>query len=462
LPWAQKGYWATRVATNIAGTTPLVGRWVQELMQGGAEYGNLTLTRFYALHVGVLPLSLAGLLVLHVALFRKHGITTPAGIDRSKVDLFFPRQVWKDLVFALAVYAVIFGLVAREHGAPLDAPADPASDYPARPEWYFLPLFQLLKYFHGPLEVVGTMGVPAIAGGYLLALPLIDKAPTTALGARIKVLAPLFAGFAGIAVLLALALRDDARDASFQAARIKADERARIATRLAMSGVPAQGPLEMLARDPELRGERLFAKSCASCHALGDLGDRKKATAPVLDGWGTEAWVASMLRDPDADDRFGRTPFAGMMPSFVNPPKDRKPDDAPFKAMPEEEQRAVAAFLASKGGGANGASAAPAEVLKKGEGIVSARCTTCHLWNGEGDDSSQGFAPELSGWGTSAWIQAQITNPATKATYRDDALDAKMKGHMPRFDGDLAPADVALLARWVAAHARGVPLETLR
>jgi ubiquinol-cytochrome c reductase cytochrome b subunit len=455
LPWDQKGYWATRVATNIAGTTPLLGKWIQELLQGGAEYGNLTLTRFYALHVGLLPLSLVLLLTLHVALFRKHGVTPPAGADRAKVDLFYPRQVGKDLAFALAVYAVLFALVTREHGAPLDAPADPASDYPARPEWYFLPLFQLLKYFHGPLEVIGTMGIPALAGGYLFLLPLLDKAPTTALGARMKVLAPLFAGLAGVVVLLALALRDDARDAGFQSARRKADQRAEVATRLAMEGVPAAGPLEMLARDPELRGERLFAKSCAGCHVLGDQGDPKKATAPTLDGWGTEAWVLAMLRDPDVGERFGHTPFEGMMPSMVLPPKDAKPDE-PFKPMPDDDQKAAAAFLASQA--QEGKSAAPPDVLKKGEAIVTARCTTCHLWKGEGDDSDQGFAPELSGWGSPAWARAQIADPATKATYRKDALEAKMKGHMPRFDGDLPADDVDLLARWVTAHARGATL----
>ena len=68
LPWDQKGYWATRVATNIAGTVPVVGDATQKLMQGGAEYGSLTPTRFYALHVAVLP----ALLVILVAP-RPHG-----------------------------------------------------------------------------------------------------------------------------------------------------------------------------------------------------------------------------------------------------------------------------------------------------------------------------------------------------------------------------------------------------
>jgi ubiquinol-cytochrome c reductase cytochrome b subunit len=232
---------------------------------------------------------------------------------------------------------------------------------------------------------------------------------------------------------------------------------------MAMNGVPAAGPLEMLAHDPETRGEALFAKSCASCHVLGDLGDRKKATAPTLDGWGTEPWVLAMMHDPDGEARFGKTPFAEMMPSMDVPPKDRKPDDPPFKAMSAEDMRAAAAFLASQGDeagdviDANAARRDP-ETVKKGQAIVTTRCTTCHLWRGEGDDSSQGAAPELSGYGSVAWARAQITNPATAATYREGALDAKMKGHMPRFDEELAAEDVDLLARWVRAHARGVPL----
>ena len=461
LPWDQKGYWATRVATNIAGTTPAIGGWIQQLMQGGPEYGSLTLTRFYSLHVGLLPLSLLALVGAHVALFRKHGVTAPAGADLRKVDLFYPRQVWKDLAASLVIVAVMFFLALRDHGAPLDAPADPASDYPARPEWYFLPLFQLLKYFHGPMEIVGTMGVPALAGGYLALLPFFDRAKTTALGERTKYLAPLFLGFAGVAGLLGLALHDDSRDAAFQKARAQADERAAVANRLAMNGVPPAGPLEMLARDPELRGHALFAQHCAACHVLGDLGDRKKANASVLDGWGAEGWVASMMDDPDAPERFGRTPFKGMMPSMIHPPADRKPDDPPFKPMTDAEVKAVSVFLASQSDGEGAkesggkAPVRDAAELKSGESIVTVRCTTCHLWKGEGDDSSQGYAPDLSGWGTAAWVRAQVADPATKATYRDDALDPKLKGHMPRFDGDLKGDDLDLLGRWVVAHAHG-------
>jgi ubiquinol-cytochrome c reductase cytochrome b subunit len=81
LPWDQKGYWATKVATNIAGTVPVIGNFTQRLLVGGADYGHATLTRFYALHVAILPLGLLVLLGAHIALFRKHGVTPSRSAD---------------------------------------------------------------------------------------------------------------------------------------------------------------------------------------------------------------------------------------------------------------------------------------------------------------------------------------------------------------------------------------------
>jgi ubiquinol-cytochrome c reductase cytochrome b subunit len=467
LPWDQKGYWATKVATNIAGTTPGLGRQLQELMQGGGSYGTLTLTRFYALHVGVLPATLVILLVGHVLLFRKHGVTPRFTDEREAVkivDKFYPRQVWRDLVAGIVVLAGIFLLTQQDHGAPLDAPADPTSDYPARPEWYFLSLFQLLKYLHGPLEMVGTLGIPLIAGAYLFGLPFFDRKPTTALRPRLLVLSPLFLGLLGVVVLTVLSKRDDAREPKFIEARALADENAQIANRLALQGVPASGPLDMLRHDPELRGRAIFEKKCASCHVLGKLGDRTKAKAAVLDGWGTEKWILEMMHDPDAQEKMGRTPFVAHMPSMDVAPKDPPKDEPPFKPMSPEEMKAAASFLASQGNEPGepqlGSIAAPggAVELAAGEKIIKDRCTSCHLYKGEGDDIGEDVAPELARYGSIAWITSQVRHPATKATYREKALGPDLKGHMPRFDEQLSPADVELVARWTRAKARGVPL----
>lgn len=433
LPWDQKGYWATRVATNIAGTVPVVGEAQQKLLQGGSEYGSLTLTRFYALHVFVLPATLALLVLAHVALFRKHGVTPSVKADLSKVDAFYPAQLAKDVFASLFVIGIVIALSWHEHGAPLDAPADPSSDYPARPEWYFLGLFQLLKYFHGPLEIVGTIVLPALVGLYLFALPLLDRAPTNALRARIKPIAPL--GFIAIAAVLLTvqAMRDDARDAGFQKERVKADERAAMAVKIAKNGVPPEGPLAMLKRAPELRGPELFERHCAGCHTLGAHGSEKDRNAPKLDGWGTEAFVLGMLKDPDHDDRFGRTGYKGEMPSVEG-------------KMSEDDQKAVARFLSTGND-------------DRGKKIVTSGCTTCHLYKGEGDEGGTGLAPELEGWGTLAWAKAQIGDPSSKATYRENALDPARKGHMPRFDAELSPEDIDILARWLLSQTRGAPLQ---
>jgi ubiquinol-cytochrome c reductase cytochrome b subunit len=448
LPWDQKGYWATRVATNIAGTVPVVGDAAQKMMQGGAEYGSLTLTRFYALHVAVLPALLVLIATAHVALFRKHGVTPSARADLKRVDAFFPKQLLKDTIAVLAVVAVIFVLASKEHGAPLDAPADPASNYPARPEWYFLALFQLLKYFHGPLEVVGTIVLPAVLGAYLFALPLLDRKPGTALRGRAVPLVPLTLMAAGAVGLTLQAQREDAGDAAFQKERIKADERATIANRIAKQGVPPEGPLAMMKRDPDLRGPELFDKHCTACHTLGAHGADEDRTAAKLDGWGTEAWALAMIHEPDGDARFGRSIYRGEMQSVDVPGPD---SPKTFTPMAAGDKAAVAAFLAS-----NGEKTPPRDPAKvaRGKTIVTERCTTCHLFEGKGDDSDEGLAPELSGWGSAAWIRAQIENPATKTTYREHALDptARSRGHMPRFDGAIHGDDIDLLASWVHAQ----------
>jgi mono/diheme cytochrome c family protein len=125
----------------------------------------------------------------------------------------------------------------------------------------------------------------------------------------------------------------------------------------------------------------------------------------------------------------------------------------------DAEKQAVALFLAAQGD-EPGDPTRPSDAASRGlaEKIVSERCTTCHLYKGEGDDEGTGLAPELARFGSVAWTRAQVANPATATTYRDKALDENMKKHMPRFDKDLSAADVDVVARWTRAHARGIPL----
>jgi hypothetical protein len=169
LPWDQKGYGATKVATALMGLVPGVGPSLQKLVVGGTEYGNHTLTRFFALHAGLLPALMVGAVAAHVALFRRHGITAKQPLRRPE-GRFWPDQVLMDGVACLAVMAAVLYLTLRHHGAELHAPADATQPFnAARPEWYFLFLFEFLKlevltsWFGHHGELVGAIIVPGAA-----------------------------------------------------------------------------------------------------------------------------------------------------------------------------------------------------------------------------------------------------------------------------------------------------------
>jgi len=237
LPWDQKGYWATRVATNIVSTLPVAGPWLQQVIVGGPEYGHHTLTRFYALHVGILPPLVIILMIAHVAVFRRHGVTHPK--HPKGEGLFWPDQAFRDMLVGMAIFGGLLTLATMRHGhkietpqaqeqqsaweamayagrdgrgANLDAPANPDKPYNvARPEWYFLFLFQLLKYFPGDLIIVGTVIIPQAVGLLLFLLPLFGYGAMRKFGHALGVVVVLGV-LTGAGILTALALHHDYGD----------------------------------------------------------------------------------------------------------------------------------------------------------------------------------------------------------------------------------------------------------
>jgi ubiquinol-cytochrome c reductase cytochrome b subunit len=449
LPWDERGWWARTVEGNIIGLAPGLGGWLQQMMQGGTELGALGLSRMVTLHTIVLPVLLAAMLWARRGIVTRHGWTEARGVSLSHA-----AQILRSGGVALGALAAVFALACAAHGAPLEAPADPMGDYPARPEWFLMTLYELRKLFHGAGEFFGTTLAPMAAGLYLAFLPWLDRPGRS----RALVLTPVVLVFAGALALGWIPAHKDAHDAAYLKQRARADQRAAAAAKLAMGGVPPEGALAMVRGDPELRGRDLFEQHCASCHVLGDLGDATKATASKLDGWGTPEWISAMVHRPDAPEFFGRGPFQGNMPSVDVRPKDRPASEA-WKPMvaSEAERSAVATFLASQGDEPGDPPRAIDEAARAtGERIVSNRCANCHLYKGDGDVNGSDVAPELAHYGSLAWTRAQIANPATVETYREKALEEDLKRHMPRFDKDLAPADVDVVARWTRAHARGL------
>jgi menaquinol-cytochrome c reductase cytochrome b subunit len=81
LPWDQRAYWATTVGTEIAGSVPFIGASVRELLRGGADVSAITLSRFFGVHMLVLPLTLAAFLGLHLLIVHQQGLADPEGKD---------------------------------------------------------------------------------------------------------------------------------------------------------------------------------------------------------------------------------------------------------------------------------------------------------------------------------------------------------------------------------------------
>jgi ubiquinol-cytochrome c reductase cytochrome b subunit len=180
LPWDQKAYWATTVTLNIARSVPFAGDAVSNLLKGGTDLGALTLMRWYAAHVFLLPACLIVFTIAHVYLMRRHGISGPIKEVPGPATPFYPYHAIKDTIAVAAVFALLLTF-AVAFNAPLDAVADPTdATYIPRPEWYFMSLFELLKHFPGRWEPVATMVIPGLVVALLFLLPFLDRRPDRA------------------------------------------------------------------------------------------------------------------------------------------------------------------------------------------------------------------------------------------------------------------------------------------
>ena len=414
LPWDERGYWATRVTVGIAGSAPLVGPSLERVLSGGHDFGNLTLTRFYAVHAMLLPLLLIAFGVAHLAGVRRHGVTAPSNADPKRDEPFWPRQALYDAAFALLLLAALL-FVANARGAGLSGPADPSGAANPRPEWYFRPLFQLLKIVPGPFEPLAAFGVPLLAAAFLFALPFIDQQAR----ARKSVLAVL-----GGALLAALGLglasyRADAGSPQFARGEAMAQKRAQKAMKLARTlGVPPEGALALLQNQPDERGGRLFARACTECHSAHGIGGEK---APRLDGLLSRAWIRSVLLHPEAPENYGNAKISGM--------------ESYAKLGDDKIARLTDYLYALR--------SHPAQdpALQSGRRLFLAEgCGECHALE-KGKDNG---GPTLLGYGSAEWLRGLIRDPGAPAYY-----DAQNR--MPDFGNRLHPGDVDDLVAFVQA-----------
>jgi ubiquinol-cytochrome c reductase cytochrome b subunit len=179
LPWDQKAYFATTVGTNILSEVPVVGNGIKRLLRGGTEMGTLTLSRFFVLHVFLIPALIFFFVAQHIYLFRKAGAAGPPTEDplapKSPAQTFYPKQLIMDMGFALLII-VALGFLSWRLPVNLGPKADPSDTlFLPRPEWYYIPVFQYLKYWSPPTALIGILVIPGILGLLLVGLPFFDR-----------------------------------------------------------------------------------------------------------------------------------------------------------------------------------------------------------------------------------------------------------------------------------------------
>jgi len=374
LPWDNRAYWGTVVTTQIAGQAPIAGPYLTRLLGGSGGVGNVTFSRFYALHTVLLPPLTLILIGIHIYLVRRHGVTPAVG-DTAPRRKFFPEQVFKDTVGVAFGFLILFilAVVAR---VPLGRLADPTdTNFIPRPEWYFLFLFQTLKFFKGPLEAIGSVVLPGAAVLTLFLIPFIDRGPLVRLGKRTFAFAAAALGLLAWTGLTTAAIVTTPKETEAEAI------------------APREESLQAWQQltPEELQGLAYFRKeNCKACHP----GAGKRGIGPdltkMIAAHRSAAWMIPHFKSP-----------AQIVPGSSMPPVHL--DDSALNAL-----SAFVLKLTSQN--EQGLLAAPDFVAQGALIYQTNHCDACHQIAGAGKK----LGPSLDGVGQRhdlAWLEAHFRDP---------------------------------------------------
>jgi quinol-cytochrome oxidoreductase complex cytochrome b subunit len=278
LPWTGRSYWAATILATTFQFLPVAGRLLANVV-GGAEVGELTIRRFAAFHMVLIPSLLFLTIGVHIAMIQLHGGKgPPPRRDRPAGTVpFFPEPLTRDVVAAMSLFAVLV-LVARFVGVPHEEPAAPLAPLNSvpKPEWFLLFGYEILKMFTGKSIVIALTVLPLVGILGLVLLPFYDRNPERAYAKRPLAIA---SGVTGVFVILYLTL-----------------------TAYISSPLPGRffAPDRQLTVK-ELAGVALFEKNvCYSCHSIRGVGMKHAPDLWYVGLKHESGFFVSLLRNPDA------------------------------------------------------------------------------------------------------------------------------------------------------------------
>ncbi|MDD5731006.1 MAG: cytochrome b N-terminal domain-containing protein [Candidatus Omnitrophica bacterium] len=402
LPWDKMGYWAAKVGLSMAGNVPVFGSFLKSMFQGSRELGQSTLTRMFTLHVMILP-AVAGLFILiHLLCFRQFSSVGPWNeAKRKTTGLFWPDQVFKDMVAIFLMFLLLVGLSVFAP-APFNGMVDTLdASYVPKPVWNFLFLYEVLKYFKAGLEPVGIVGVPTVLILLLVSLPFLDRSSERNPAKRLFIIA---CGVIFVVFVLAFTYK------GYYSNPVK----------VSAGGGQEQNPPdpksapenEGLSQENIKEGEQIFEhENCTGCHTVDGRPSNKVGPDLLLSLTPAQSreWLKVQLIDPKAHNPYTIMPAynylseeqASKMLDFLQFVSKQRPNvETPWTPQPQKE--------------ALTAQSAQATTAEHGRELFQTTgCVACHTANGHpSNKSGPDLMTALSAKSkTKDWLYTQLIFP---------------------------------------------------
>jgi ubiquinol-cytochrome c reductase cytochrome b subunit len=273
LRWDQTAAWSVVVAAEQAGRVPVIGNFLATFILGGTTIGGATLSRFFAIHVFLVPALIFLFIGLHLWLVLRHGISDPPKpgqpvrtetyvqeyheeLKRTGVP-FWPDGAWRDFVFGTAMILVIAALALLVGPPPIEKPPDPSIlQADPRPDWYLLWYFAVLALIPEKIEGVVMILAPVLIGIILLLAPIIGNT-----GERHWKRRPWSVGVVLLSVLMIGSLWIAGANAPWSPN---------------FEAKPLPAPIVGATTGPIADGARVFHdRACLNCHLIDGHGGRR-------------------------------------------------------------------------------------------------------------------------------------------------------------------------------------------